>query len=219
MNNQIYPGFFITLEGCEGSGKTTQGRKLAAHLQSLGCDMLWTREPGGPPIAERIRELLLDTHYAGVMDARTELLLYAAARAQHVAQWIRPALVQGQIVISDRFADATLAYQGYARTLPLEDIRQLHRIGANNLLPDLTFLFDVPPEVGLQRVRQRGRKADRLEAETVEFHRRVRASYLELASLEPQRIFMVDATSDMDAIQAEVRAKTIPLLRAKGLLS
>ena len=218
MNDQAYSGFFITLEGGEGAGKTTQGRMLAEYLESRGCKVLLTREPGGPPIAEQIRELVLDPGYKGIMHMRTELLLYAAARAQHVAEWILPALLDRQIVISDRFADATIAYQGYGRGFPVDQLQQLHEIATGGLTPELTLLFDLPLEIGFQRVQKRGEEINRLEAEHQDFHECVRKGYLELAAQEPERVWVVDASQEITAMQSQIRERVVQALEAKGLL-
>lgn len=196
-------GFFITFEGIEGSGKTTQAKLLAEHLRSKDYSVLLTREPGGTEISEKIRKILIDPENTAMV-ARTECLLYAASRAQHVEQKILPALAEGKIVISDRFADATLAYQGYGRGLSIEMLRQLNEIATGGLMPDLTFLMDLPAEVGLARARKRRHQLDRLELEELDFHRRVRNGYLEIASL-CDHFKVIDASDPIEVIYDKIR--------------
>lgn len=210
-------GLFITFEGIEGSGKTTQLRILADHLAMQNRDVLATREPGGTRLGDAIRKLLLNPDHAE-MAALTELLLYAAARAQHVAERIRPSLEKGTIVLCDRFTDATLAYQGRARKLPAPLIAQLNEVAAHGLRPHLTFLLDCPVEVGLSRARERfqakeGRAGgDRLEREALAFHEEVRQAYLDLAHADPQRIRILDGTMDVDSLHQEVLRQMEPFL-------
>jgi len=195
--------FFITMEGIEGCGKSTQATLLAGWLESCGQRVLLTREPGGCPIADRIRAILLDPANTA-MTSDAELLLYAAARAQHVAEVIRPALEAGTTVICDRFTDATLAYQGYGRGLDRPRIVRLNEFAAGSTRPDLTLLLDYPAEEGLERARRRNSEQQnvaegRFEAETLAFHRRVRAGYLELAQTSP-RMLVVDARGDRTTV-------------------
>jgi len=196
---------FITLEGPDGSGKTTQARLLAHWLQEEGHPVVLVREPGGTTIGERIREVLHDPAHTG-MSPWTEVFLYCAARAQLVAEIIRPALAAGQTVLCDRYADSTLAYQGYGRGLDLDALRLVLYLATGGLTPDLTFCLDISPEEGLARRRAGGGEWNRLDQETVDFHRRVRTGYLELAGLEPQRWIVVDAARPVDAVQADLRA-------------
>ena len=196
---------FITLEGPDGSGKTTQARLLAHWLQEEGHPVVLVREPGGTTIGERIREVLHDPAHTG-MSPWTEVFLYCAARAQLVAEIIRPALAAGQTVLCDRYADSTLAYQGYGRGLDLDALRLVLYLATGGLTPDLTFCLDISPEEGLARRRAGGEEWNRLDQETVDFHRRVRTGYLELAGLEPQRWIVVDAARPVDAVQADLRA-------------
>ena len=202
-------GLFITLEGPDGCGKTTQMQRLERCLRRRGFSVECTREPGGTPLAEAIRRLLLEPRY-GVVDARAEILLYAAARAQHVAERIRPALAAGKIVLCDRFTDSTIAYQGYGRRLGLELVRQVNELATGGLTADLTLLIDVPVAVGLARRGQGA--ADRLEQEDLTFHRRVRQGYLELSRQEPQRVRLIDGTRSSDAVWSQIAAAVAPLL-------
>jgi dTMP kinase len=196
----------ITCEGVEGSGKSTQILHLAAHLRSQGREVIVTREPGGCPIADAIRRILLDPSNQQLC-ATAELLLYAAARAQHVAEVIRPALAKGAIVLCDRYIDATIAYQGFGRGLDLTLIAQLNQVASAGLLPDLTLLFDLPVATGLNRALARNAGAPvnegRFEAESLAFHERVRAGYLQGASKE-ERFTIVDATGTPEQVTARV---------------
>ena len=164
-------GYFITFEGPDGSGKTTQINLLKEYLIKKGYDILVTREPGGTPISEAIREIILDTKYEE-MNPVTEMLLYAASRAQHVAQLIKPALAQGKIVLCDRFVDSSIAYQGVGRNLGIEIVEEINKVALQGIVPDLTLFFDIDPEIGLKRGMGRGRKADRLELEDIAFHKK-----------------------------------------------
>jgi len=210
--------FFITLEGVEGCGKTTQLRLLADWLRNRGERVVTTREPGGCPIADRLRAVLLDPSSREITQD-TELLLYAAARAQHVAEVIRPALAAGCTVLCDRFTDATLAYQGYARGLDLDRIGQLNRFATGDTRPDLTLLLDFPPELGLQRARLRNEtKASaegRFEAEETEFHRRVRSGYLQLARSNP-RLVVIDACGSVSEVQQRLIAATAAFMQQRA---
>lgn len=191
-------GRFITIEGVEGSGKSTQIVRLRQHLEARGHDVAVTREPGGTPIAEAIRQVLLDPANSR-MCATAELLLYEAARAQHVAERIRPALDAGKVVLCDRFADSTTAYQGAGRGLAPDVVARLHDVATNGTWPDLTIVIDVPVEVGLARAARNGRP-DRIEREDVEFHDKVRGEFLRLAADEPHRVKIVDGTPSEDEI-------------------
>ncbi len=191
---------FVTLEGVEGSGKSTQARMLA---EVLGPQALVTREPGGSPLGTSIRELLLCPREEPVAPA-AELLLYFADRAQHVATVLRPALASGRLVVSDRYVDSSMVYQGHGRGLRRDLILAVAELATEGLQPELTLLFDLPVEVGLQRVGRRGGH-DRLEAEARAFHERVRAGYLELAAAEPHRFVRLDALQHPDELAAQVR--------------
>ena len=200
----VQRGLFITFEGVEGAGKSTQIRRLAASLEQEEISVLVTREPGGTQISERIRELLLERRHHKMVST-TELLLYAAARSQHVAEYIVPALTEGQTVISDRFGDATTAYQGHGRGLDLELIRRLNRVATGGLVPDLTIVLDVPVKVGLGRARRRRRSMDRLEIENLEFHQRVREGYLAIAKEEPHRVVVINSLRNPKRVHNEIR--------------
>jgi len=211
--------FFITFEGIEGSGKSTQIRALKLHLERGGHRVVATREPGGCPLADAIRAILLDPANQALVP-RAELLLYAAARAQHVAEVIRPALASGAIVLCDRFADATTAYQGSARGLDTRLVATVNAIASAGLTPDLTLLLDFPVELGLSRARQRNRQEPwheegRLELEALDFHQRVRAAYLELAA-HAARFRIVDASGAESLVAARVAAAVDAFLARAG---
>lgn len=196
-------GIFITFEGGEGSGKSTQVRLLARHLESLGHAVRALREPGGTAVGEAVRRILLDPESAG-MDAYAELMLYEAARAQLVAEVIEPALEAGEVVICDRFFDSTTAYQGHARGLDAAHVDQLNRIATGGLVPARTLLLDIDPVLGIERATSE--TADRLEREDVGFHERVRAGFLAVAEADPERVRLVDASGDVEDVQARVVA-------------
>ena len=202
-------GIFITFEGIEGSGKSTQIALFASDLTARGVRHVLTREPGGTLIGNQIRKILLDPANSA-LDPAAELLLYAASRAQHLHEIILPALAGGSIVLCDRFSDATLAYQGYGRGLDIEMIRELDRIVTAGMRPDLTLLFDIEAASGIARARGRnnshGLEAEaRFENEELAFHERVRQGYLALVAQEPERFQVLDASSPVEAIQATVR--------------
>jgi len=201
-------GLFIAFEGGEGSGKTTQARLIAIWLREIGYDVVTTHEPGATKVGMRLRALLLDTAHTG-MSPHAEALMYAADRAEHVASVIQPALDRGAIVISDRYVDSSLAYQGNGRGLSRADIAQLNRWATGGRMPDLTILLDMPPEAGLGR---RARSADRLEAEPPEFHRRVRAGFLELARADPSRYLVLDATRSVAEVSSEIKDRIRQIL-------
>jgi len=205
-------GLFITLEGPEGAGKSTNREYLAERLREQGIDVLLTREPGGTPLAERIRELLLDPSEEP-MAADAELLLVFAARAQHLQQVIRPALARGSVVLCDRFTDATYAYQGGGRGLSIERIAQLEQFVQGELRPDLTLIFDLPIEIGLARAAARGR-LDRFEQEGRGFFEAVRQAYLQRAQQAPQRYRVLDAGQTLAQVQADIDALLPSLLEA-----
>lgn len=194
-------GWFVTFEGGEGSGKSTQMRRLEARLVARGHDCLVTREPGGTPLGEQLRALALDA--ATPPAAMTEALMIVAARAELVAAVLRPALAAGRIVLCDRYADSTLAYQGGGRGLDATLLETLNRAATGGMRPDLTLLFDLDPEQGLKR-RAGGGPTNRLDRESLEFHRRVRARYLELARSEPERIVVLDAAAPEADLEEEI---------------
>ena len=194
---------FITLEGPEGSGKTTQIKALEEHLRSQGRDVVTTREPGGTPIGDQVRAVLTNLENTA-MQPRTEILLFLAARAQLVEEVIRPQTLAGKLVISDRYADSTLAYQGYGHGYDRALLRQLLEFATGSLWPDLTLLLDVDPEIGLKR-KKTGGEWNRLDAYAVAFHQRVRTGYLELAALEPARWVVIDAARPPENVQKDLR--------------
>ncbi len=191
---------FITFEGPEGSGKTSVIKAVRDYLVSEGYDILTTREPGGTRIAEDIRNIILSKENTE-MNAYTEALLYAASRSQHFTEIILPALEKGQIILCDRFIDSSLAYQGYGRDLGIDAVYEINRFGIGNHLPDVTIFIDVPPAVGLKRVFENtGRKVDRLDLETVEFHEKVYQGYLLLAEKFKERFIVVDGTNPVETV-------------------
>ncbi|MBN1976964.1 MAG: dTMP kinase [Anaerolineae bacterium] len=197
---------FITFEGPEGSGKTTQIPLLVDWLCAQGYEVELTREPGGTDIGNQIRDVLHDPVNAA-MDATAEILLYSADRAQHVAQLIRPALAAGRVVISDRYYDSTLAYQGYGRGLDLGMLCAITAFATGGLKPDLTLYLDIAPEEGLRRRQAGGEEWNRLDAETLDFHRRVQAGYMALMAQEPERWAVIDAARSVEEVQEEIRAR------------
>lgn len=190
---------FITFEGPEGSGKTSVIKEVEAALKAQNIDVIVTREPGGVKLSERIRSLLLD-FVDEKMDARTEAMLFAASRRQHVVEVIRPALEAGKVVLCDRYIDSSLAYQGVARDLGIEEVYTLNLFAIEDLIPDLTLFIDVKPEVGLSRVRTNQRTMDRLDLETLEFHQKVYEGYLQLAELEPNRIKIINGEQPIEDV-------------------
>ncbi|ROH89627.1 dTMP kinase [Stagnimonas aquatica] len=197
-------GLFLTLEGGEGAGKSTAARYLAERFRVLGREVVLTREPGGSPLAEAIRGLVLSSWDEGV-PAETEVLLMFAARAAHLAATIRPALARGAVVISDRFVDASWAYQGAGRGVPAARLAELEAFVLGELRPDLTLVFDLPPEQGLARAHSRG-DANRFEAEAMAFQQRVRQAYLDRARAAPERYALIDASLELPAVQAQLAA-------------
>jgi len=197
-------GVFISLEGVEGCGKSTQARLLAEYIAELGYPVVLTHEPGGTPITEQIREILLEPRNTDMTNI-TELLLYLASRAQHVDQLIMPALVEGKVVICERFSDATFAYQGYARGFDLDHLEQVNKMATGGLEPDLTLLLDLKPEDGLSRKGRDSYALDRLENESDEFHNKVRNGYLAIARRSPQRVEVIDAKDAVEDVHLRIR--------------
>jgi dTMP kinase len=204
---------FITLEGTEGSGKTSQLLPLVEFLRNKGYTVYMTREPGGTSIGEQVREILSNFENTE-MHPRTETLLFQAARAQFVEQVIRPRLAEGAIVISDRYVDSTLAYQGYGHKQNLKEIKALVNYAAEGLMPDLTIFFNISGETGLER-KKNGDERNRLDAYPVEFHQRVHKGYLELIKLEPSRWTILDANQDKDVVQENLRTIILKNLQEK----
>jgi len=204
-------GVFITIEGCEGTGKSTQANRLAEELRDAGLTVTEVREPGGTSVGEAVRAILLDPEHAG-LDHRAELLLYEASRAQLLAEQIRPTLAAGNVVVCDRFVDSTTAYQGYGRGLPLHEVMMLNTFAAAGRSPDLTVLLDLDTAEGLCRATGLG--ADRLEAEDAAFHDRVRDGFLAIAAAEPGRVVVVDANGTPDEVGVRVidAVKRIPII-------
>jgi dTMP kinase len=209
------PGLFITLEGIEGCGKSTQGKLLGEYLRGQGYLTVETREPGGTPFAETVRSLLLDRS-AEPIAPETEAFLVFAARRQHVLQVIEPALATGAIVLCDRFSDSTLAYQGYGRGLSLSTLRSLNRLATHLITPDLTLVFDLPVAMGLAR-RRSSADQNRLDRETVQFHRNVRAGFLDLAKHHPRRMKIIPAKAAQDRVARAVTQTIEPILNTYRL--
>lgn len=195
---------FFTLEGPEGSGKTSQLPALADYLRAEGYDVIVTREPGGTAVGDQIREILMNLNNISIVP-RTEILLFLAARAQHVDELIRPALAAGKVVLCDRFSDSTLAYQGYGHNTDLKTLQTLLDFSTGKLKPDLTVLVDVPVEIGIERKRRNSSEWNRLDAFELTFHQRVRKGYFALAEAEPDRWVIVDATQNKRSVQDDLR--------------
>ena len=202
---------FITIEGPEGSGKTTAVNTAVEQLQKMGYQIVRTREPGGTPIAEQIRNIILDKNNTA-MDERTEALLYAACRRQHLVEKVWPALKEGKIVICDRYLDSSLAYQGGARGLGVDNILQVNSFATEGTFPDLTLLFDIDPELGLARIAANSnREVNRLDLEKIEFHKKVRNTFLDLAKRYPERFVIIDASQSKE----EVARKTLEVMLSR----
>jgi len=206
----VTPGLFITLEGGDGSGKSTQAQLLGEWLQAQGRTVVRTREPGGTEVGVAIREIVL--HHRGEVSPRAEALLYAADRAQHVATLVRPALARGEIVLQDRYLDSSVAYQGAGRVLGGAEVRDLSLWAAEGLLPNLTLLLDLDETAARARLNAANKRFDRLEAEKNEFHARVRAAFLELAAAEPDRFLVLDASLPVAELAERIRARVAALL-------
>lgn len=206
-------GLFITLEGGEGSGKTTVIEELGRALEQRGIPYVITREPGGIEIAEKIRGIILDPMHTA-MEGRTEALLYAAARRQHLVEKVEPALERGMVVLCDRFIDSSLAYQGYARGLGVQEVLTINSFATNGRFPDHTFYMDIDPEQGLSRIAAgQGREVNRLDLESIEFHQKVREGYLIVADMYPQRITTIDASRAKKEVAAEINNCLSALLK------
>ena len=210
MPNQLGAGLFLTLEGGDGSGKSTQSALLTDWLTEQGRNVVHSREPGGTDFGLEVRELVL--HRRGHIAARAEALLYAADRAHNISTVVRPALERGDIVIQDRYLDSSVAYQGAGRVLDAKEVRDLSLWATEGLLPDLTVLLDIDERAGRIRLDESRTRYDRLEAEADDFHARVRAGYLELAAAEPDRFLVLDATLGVDELAQRIRDRVSPLL-------
>lgn len=209
---------FITIEGPEGSGKTTATNRAVEKLLALGYDVIRTREPGGTPISEQIRNVILDKTNT-TMDGRTEALLYAAARRQHLVEKIWPALKEGKLVVCDRYLDSSLAYQGGARGLGIDEILNINNFATENTFPDLTLLFDIDPKIGLERIAKNAdREVNRLDLEKLEFHNAVRNSFLELAKRYPNRFVIIDASKSPEEVaEAATQAIISKVCKSKNI--
>ena len=211
-------GMFITFEGMEGCGKTSQAKMLGDYLTGQGYKVIMTREPGGTPISEAVREILLSNDFV-TMHPHAEVLLYLASRAQHVAEIIKPAIENNSIVICDRFSDSTFVYQCFVRGIKKEMVEAMNNFAINSTLPDLTFVLDVEPEEGLKRAMLRNQKQhrgqDRIESESIEFHQRVREGYLKLAQEYPARVHLIKTDKEKDEVHEEIK-KTIDKFLKKG---
>lgn len=197
---KLKKGFFITFEGADGCGKTTQSEKVQEYLENLGYEVVWTREPGSKGLGQNIRQLLL--HYDGDVAPMCEAFLFLADRAQHIENLIKPAISQGKIVICDRHTDSTIAYQGYGRGEDIEQLKYLNNLATAGLKPDLTLVFDVSTEIAQTRV---GSEKDRMESAGIEFHKKVREGYLKIAEQEPQRVKIIDANNSIDEVFEETK--------------
>ncbi|MEC2058080.1 dTMP kinase [Peribacillus psychrosaccharolyticus] len=206
-------GIFITIEGPEGAGKTTVLKLIGESLKNLGLDVVLTREPGGIPIAEQIREVILNKENTA-MDGRTEALLYAAARRQHLIEKVVPALNAGKIVLCDRFIDSSLAYQGYARGLGIDEVYSINQFAIEGLMPQLTIYFDIEPAEGLKRIKKSGiREVNRLDLEELQFHEKVRDGYKKAIEREKSRFFVVDASLPIEQVSEAVKEKILFVLK------
>lgn len=207
-------GRFITFEGGEGAGKTSVLNHLYTRLQNEGVDVILTREPGGIEIAEKIRKIILDKSHTA-MDGRTEALLYAAARRQHLVEKVKPALDKGQVVLCDRFVDSSLAYQGYARDLGMDEVYHINSFAIQNLMPDLTLFLDIQPEEGLARIaKNKDRETNRLDLEAMDFHQKVYQAYHILLEKFPKRIQAIDAHQAFEDVLEACYQKISPLLKS-----
>ena len=188
-------GYFITFEGADGCGKTTQSKLVQEYLENSGYEVVWTREPGAKGLGQKIRELLL--HYDGDVAPMCEAFLFLADRAQHIEHLIKPAVAEGKIVICDRHTDSTIAYQGYGRGEDINQLKYLNNLATGSIKPDLTFVFDVATDIAQKRV---GDEKDRMESAGIEFHKKVRQGYLEIAKQEPERVKVIDANNNIERV-------------------
>ena len=208
-------GIFITFEGPDGSGKSTIIRKVEKYLALNDIEYISTREPGGIDIAEQIREVILNKNNTA-MDARTEALLYAASRRQHLAERVIPALKDGKIVICDRFIDSSLAYQGYARGIGMDEVMKINEFAIDEYMPNRTFYLDIEPELGLERISKSiSREVNRLDLEKIDFHNKVREGYLILLKKYPNRIVKIDASQDIEGVFRDIKSSLISILGIK----
>lgn len=210
---------FITLEGPEGSGKTSAVKVVVERLTKMGYNIVQTREPGGTPIAEQIRNVILDVNNTK-LDPRAEALLYAASRRQHLVEKVWPALKEGKIVICDRFLDSSLAYQGGARNLGVDNILNINMFATEGTFPDLTLLFDIDPKIGLERIaKNANREVNRLDLEKLDFHKKVRQTFLELAKRFPNRFVVIDASKSMEEVAENTYKAIMEKLNANRRVS
>lgn len=205
-------GLFISFEGNDGSGKSSALQNVLNTLKALNYDVIYSREPGGSPIAEQIRTLILDPNNLG-MDAKTEALLYAASRREHITKTILPALRDGKIVLCDRFLDSSLAYQGYSRGIGIEEVYQMNQFATENLLPDLTIFVCVKPEIGMSRIKKDERALDRLEMEKMDFHQKVYEGYLKVLDKFSNRIILVNGEQSQEQVLNEVLAIVLNFIK------
>ncbi|MGP4109131.1 dTMP kinase [Virgibacillus sp. L01] len=209
-------GYFITVEGGEGAGKSSILQSLGNKLTAMGYDVLTTREPGGIDIAEKIRKLILDPTHT-TMDGRTEALLYAAARRQHLAEKVLPALNSGRIVLCDRFIDSSLAYQGYARGLGMDEVFMINQFAIQDCMPDMTLFFDIEPKKGLERISaNKDRERNRLDLENIQFHEQVYQAYQKLVHKFPERIQVIDANQPFEQVEADAMNLIVSRLTNKA---
>ena len=208
--------YLITLEGVEGSGKSTLIQYLKELIEGIGKKVIVTREPGGIEISEQIRSVILDTENTK-MDGRTEALLYAAARRQHLVERIIPALKEGNVVLCDRFIDSSLAYQGYARGLGIDEVLSINEFAIGSFMPNLTLYLDLDPQIGLSRIRKnKGREVNRLDLEEISFHLKVREGYEEVIKRFPDRIVRVDANQELDKVLSDTKQILLEKLKSEG---
>lgn len=213
MNGAVYMSYFITLEGVEGSGKSTIINFIKDSLETSGRKVVVTREPGGIDIAEQIRSVILDKNNTK-MEGRTEALLYAAARRQHLVEKVIPSLNEGKIVLCDRFVDSSLAYQGYARGLGIDEVFSVNKFAIEDLMPDLTLYLDLDPQIGLNRIaKNKGREINRLDLEEINFHINVREGYEEVIKMFPDRMVRIDANQEIGEVMADINKVLVERLK------